>query len=144
MADEKNFTFVITPAKSTSPAQYIWKSPFVTKEGQPDPADQRLYTFANDLDVRWKDDFVVDPAYCRIDIYDEGCECYDVMERMLTDYAVPSVVTALGQAKRAVCKRTLSHDPRAKAKGPIVCARKRRCLGARASSAKSAEVEDEE
>ena len=96
-----DFLFVITAAQYTSPDDYIWKCPTRVKERYY-PSDQRLYTFMNNLDKNNKD-FAI--TYVCVDVFGTGCCCFDQMEERLALYSVPSVRTAVGQAKRAIVEK---------------------------------------
>ena len=99
-----DFLFVITAAQYTSPLHYIWKCPTRVKE-QYYPSDQRLYTFMNNLDKNNKD-FAI--TYVCVDVFGTGCCCFDQMEERLALYSVPSLRTAVGQAKRAIVEKIRS------------------------------------
>ena len=96
-----DFLFVITAAQYTSPDDYIWKCPTRVKERYY-PSDQRLYTFMNNLDKNNKDFAITDVC---VDVFGTGCCCFDQMEELLALFSVPSVRTAVGQAKRAIVEK---------------------------------------
>ena len=104
-ANAKDFGWVITKALHTSPEEYIWLLERNASYEFALPEDMRQHTMAigtYDGGCRPQGgDFLQD--YAGIDVFSwhPGNSYYNFMTTAFGSYSIPSVVTAVGQAKRA-------------------------------------------
>ena len=107
-----DFLFVITSPQCTSPDEWIWKCSRSTDPGMDFyPPDERAHTHTLLRAGRTKDFQLIGPKevggnflqeYIGVDVFSDGDKSFDLMMASLSNFPLPSVVTAVGQAKRAM------------------------------------------
>ena len=102
---EQSYCFVVTSARCTSPRDWIWgEQPDLTADGrQYNEKEQWYRANRSRLKRHYFDLFGVDdPFWYTRQLPVADGQLLDFMASALADYAVPSVTTAVGQARRAM------------------------------------------